>query len=89
MNFLSTFAVNMIIQLIKSMMDNGLADQIGELVGAAFDFDLSGEEKKAAVQKELRDVGGVVGDALADTTPALVNIAIEAFVLKGKTDAVE
>ena len=84
--FLSQFAINMIITMIKSMMDNGLVEQIQEFVVAAFDFEMTGEEKKAAVLAELADIGGVLGDALSATAPWLINILIEALVGKYKID---
>ena len=83
---LAQFAINMIITMIRSMMDNGLVDQVQEFVVAAFDFDMQGAEKKAAVLAELSDIGGVFGAALASTAPWLMNMLIEALVGKHKLE---
>ena len=84
--FLSQFAINMIITMVKSMMDNGLVEQIQEFVVAAFDFEMTGEEKRAAVLAELADIGGVLGDALSATAPWLINLLIESLVGRYKIE---
>lgn len=84
---INALAVSFIITLIKSMMDNGLADEIEDLVRAAFNFEGNGDERKARVIAELKDVTGVIGEAFASTSPWIINMLIEALVGKYKAEA--
>ena len=83
---MKTIAITLIITLIQSMMDNGLVDKIQELVHEAFDFDMTGDEKRAWVVESLKELGGLLGAAVASTAPWLINLALEALVAKEKVD---
>lgn len=84
--FVSQTAIQIIITLIQSMMDNGLVAKIQDLVIVAFDLDMPGEQKKIAVMHELNRVTGTLGTAFAATAPWLINMLIEAIVGKYKID---
>ena len=77
---MSQMAINFIITLIRSMMDNGLVAAIQEYVLEAFNMDVSGAEKKEAVLQKLNALKGVLGTAFAATAPWLISMLIEAAV---------
>ena len=77
---MSQMAINFIITLIRSMMDNGLVAAVQEYVIEAFNMDVSGIEKKDAVMNKLDALKGVLGTAFAATAPWLINMLIEAIV---------
>jgi len=70
---------------MKSMMANGLAGEIQQLVVAAFDSNGTGEEKRQKVLAELVDIGGLAGQAVAETAPWMVHAVIELAVGQHKT----
>ena len=87
MNFISQIALNLIVTLVQSMMDNGLVAALQELIEEAFNWDMPGEQKRAAVMQKLEAIGGVVGDAVSATAPWLLNLALEALVAKAKVES--
>ena len=87
MNFISQMALNLIVTLVQSMMDNGLVAAMQDLIKEAFNWDMPGDEKRAAVLDKLKGLGGVVGTAVAATAPWLINLALEALVAKAKSES--
>ena len=87
MNFISQMALGLIVTLVQSMMDNGLVAALQELIKEAFDWDMPGDQKRAAVLERLKSLGGVLGEAVAATAPWLINLALEALVAKAKIES--
>jgi hypothetical protein len=69
----------------KLVHNDGLLQDLRELVTTAMRLDISGAEKRAAVLAELRDIG----HDLAEIGSSLVNLALEIAVqlAKAKIDA--
>jgi len=86
MNFLNQMAINLIVTLVQSMMDNGLVEALQDLIQEAFNWDMPGEDKRQAVLDKLKAFGGVIGAAMAATAPWLINLALEALVAKSKLE---
>lgn len=71
---------------LKAAIDGGLVDEIKQLVNAAFDFDMPGKEKKDKVMLELKDIGGVIGEAVSEMTGWFLSTVVDIFVAKAKID---
>lgn len=78
---MKSFAISLIVTLVKSMMDNGLVATIQELIQDISGASLSGEQKRAEVLSRLAKLGGL---AFAATAPVLINLLLESLVLQMK-----
>ncbi len=83
---MKTFAINMILTMIKSMMDNGLFNEVEDVVKALMTSNVSGNEKKQLVMDELEDLTGLLAEAFRSTSPWIINLLIEAVVGKYKEE---
>ncbi len=83
---MKTFAINMILAMIKSMMDNGLFDEVEDVVKALMSSNVSGNEKKQLVMDELEDLTGLLAESFRSTSPWIINLLIEAVVGKYKEE---
>lgn len=73
-------AVQTALSIIKNAIDGGLVKQVQELVLEAFSFEGTGEERKARVMEELKDIGGIIGEALSETSGWLIDTLISLTV---------
>lgn len=83
---MSKTLLNLLVYIIKQMITRDLFDHILEIVKAKTDTDLTGAEKRAAVQAEIKEIRGDLAGAVQATSSTVINLAIEAAVLavKGK-----
>ena len=76
--------IHLIVRLVRGLIDGGLFEQLQQLVQAATAWDIPGEERRKRVLAELAAMGGMLGAAVADTAPWLLNLALEALVARQK-----
>jgi len=72
-------------RLINALLSTDIVDNIVDLVQAAFSKDMPGEQKKAAVMAELKDIGGDVGEAINATAGFIISMAVDVVVAYLKT----
>lgn len=72
------FALN---KIVRTLIGNGIFNEIEDLVVAYMDKELTGDEKKAAVKKELNELKGVVGVSVKEAGSVLINLAIETVLI--------
>lgn len=77
---LLNLALQMLQTVVRHLIDTHLFDHILALVEVYFNANLSGTEKKAAVQADLQQLQGDLKTAFTGTPTVLVNLAIEAAV---------
>lgn len=83
---MNAFLQGLLAFVVKKVVDAKLYSFIIAAVEAQFDTDLTGEQKKAEVKKQLAALTGVLGSIFKDTSTVYINLAIEAAVaiLKAK-----
>lgn len=74
------FLLNLLSFVIKRLVDAKLFEHIRDMVIAQVDTKLTGEQKRAAVKKELDELTGDLYDSVKSTAPYLINLAIETAV---------
>ena len=77
---MNTFIISAMYRLVKALFDGDVVSNIKDLVEAALDFEMSGVEKKAAVMRELKEIGGDVGIAIAATSTVILSMAVDVVV---------
>lgn len=84
---MNTWVINTIQFLVGRLIDADLHAEIINLVEAATELELPGEEKRARVLAALHSLGGKLGPIVAATAGFLLNLALEVAVaqLKAKT----
>jgi len=83
------FLINAAYHGFKAAYDNDVVKEMQDVINAAFDFDMPGKDKKAAVMAELREVGGVIGEAIAEMANFFLSSMVDIFVAKAKIDSGE
>lgn len=68
-------------KVVQSLVGNGVFKEIEDVVLAYADKKLTGDEKKAAVKKELSELKGIVGKSLQETSSILINLTIETVLI--------
>lgn len=72
---------NMLAFVISRLLDAKLFEIIKAMVVAQMNTELSGEQKRAEVKKQLDHLTGNVADEFKKTAPNLINLAIESAVV--------
>ena len=83
MGDLSLFAIRVIYYFVKKVMDKGLVAKLEKLIIVMFSStELSGIEKRAQVEKQIKLIGGDIAEAFAATAGTTMDILFASIVRK-------
>jgi hypothetical protein len=77
---MSKILFNMLAFVIARLIDAKVFEIIKFMVIAQMNSELTGEQKRAEVKKQLENLTGNVADEIKKTAPNLINLAIETSV---------
>ena len=81
--FLINIAISAFTRLLK---DKDFVSQIQQLVLDAFNFDISGIEKKTLVMDNVKALGTTFSKSIAFLVPMAIGVLIDSFVAKAQIE---
>ena len=84
---MNTILINIVITMLQRLIGSkDLVEHIKALITDAFNFNMSGAEKRAAVLSGVSAIGGTLGAVVAATAPMLISALLEMLVMKYKPE---
>lgn len=75
------FILGLLIKAVQYLVGGDVFRHVEALVRAQVSSDLPGEQKRAVVQEQLKNVKGELADTIRHVSQGLLNLAIEAAVV--------